>query len=322
MRPFRFGYQIRCPRSAGDLITEARAAEEAGFDVVHTWDHVVGGPDGWSPLAPLTGIAAATTRIRVGPLVLNNDFHHPVHLAREIATIDHLSGGRVELGIGAGHSFPEYEAIGQAFDPPRVRKARLAEAVEIIRELLAGHVVTFDGEHYQLDGVRTMKSAQSRVPILVGVNGKTALTHAAHHADIIGLTMFGRTLEDGNRHEARWEPARIDTTIEHIRSAAADRWNDLELNALVQAVAITDDRNAAAADLASRVPGLTAEEALVAPFLALGTHRQIADHLLRCRERWAISYYSVRDIESFAPVIEILRDHDSSALGATQGATG
>ena len=135
--------------SAAELRSLARAAEGAGFDVIHTWDHVT---DGWSPLAPLVALAEATTRIRVCPLVLNNDFHHPVHLAQELASIDHLSGGRLEVGIGAGHAFTEYAAIGAAFDPPAVRKARLGEAVEILGRLLAGEEVTFHGSHYDLEG--------------------------------------------------------------------------------------------------------------------------------------------------------------------------
>ena len=156
----------------------------------------------------LMAVAESTTRIRICPLVLNNDFHHPVLLAQELASIDHLSEGRLEVGLGAGHSFTEYAAIGLRFDPPSVRKARLAESVEIIRQLLDGDAVTYRGEHYQLESVRTLRSRQDHVPLLVGVNGKRALAHAARHADIIGLTMLGRTLEDGQHHEVQWQPAK------------------------------------------------------------------------------------------------------------------
>jgi alkanesulfonate monooxygenase SsuD/methylene tetrahydromethanopterin reductase-like flavin-dependent oxidoreductase (luciferase family) len=135
--------------------------------------------------------------------VLNNDFHHPVHLARELASLDQLSGGRLEVGIGAGHAFTEYAAIGQQFDPPAVRKGRLAEAVELLRHLLDGESVSFAGEHYHLDSVRTMRALQPHVPILVAVNGRRALAHAAGHADVIGLSGLGRTLPDGQRHEVR-----------------------------------------------------------------------------------------------------------------------
>jgi alkanesulfonate monooxygenase SsuD/methylene tetrahydromethanopterin reductase-like flavin-dependent oxidoreductase (luciferase family) len=126
VRPFRFGFQVaEC--SADELRLQAQAAEAAGFDVMHSWDHVV---DGWAPLAPLMALADRTTTLRICPLVLNDDFHHPVHLAQELASLDHLSGGRLEGGIGAGHPFAECEAIGQRVDPPSVRRARLAESVE------------------------------------------------------------------------------------------------------------------------------------------------------------------------------------------------
>src|SRR5207244_1041984 len=154
MRTFRFGFQVR-QETAAELRTTARAAEAAGFDVISTWDHVV---DGWAPLSPLLAMADCTTRLRICPLVLNNDFHHPVHLARELASMDHLSGGRLEVGIGAGHAFTEYAAIGQAFDPPRVRKQRLAEAVEVLRQLLDGKEVSFAGEHYRLAKAQDRKS--------------------------------------------------------------------------------------------------------------------------------------------------------------------
>jgi probable F420-dependent oxidoreductase len=255
-------------------------------------------------------VADVTTRIRVCPLVLNNDFHHPVLLAQELASIDHLSEGRLEVGLGAGHSFTEYAAVGMPFDPPSVRKARLAEAIEVIRPLLDGEAVSYNGEHYQLRDVRTLRSRQDHLPLLVGVNGKRALAHAARHADIIGLTMLGQTLEDGQHHEVHWQPERLDATIDHIRDQAGERWSSLELNVLVQAVVITEDRRDAAQRLVDRVPGLSVDDALVTPFLALGSHDEIAQHLLTCRERWNISYFSVREISRFAPVIERLRAQD------------
>jgi probable F420-dependent oxidoreductase len=301
---FRFGYQIGgC--DADELRTNAAAAEAVGFDVVHTWDHV---GDGWSPLVPLMAIASVTERVRLCPLVVNNDFRHPVHLAREVAAIDHLTDGRIELGIGAGHSFTEYDAIGMTFDPPAIRKARMAEAVEILRGLLDGETVSFFGEHYQLRSVRTMRPRQERLPILVGVNGRAALSHAARHADVIGLTMLGRTLADGQRHETRWEAERLDRTVSFVYEQAKGRARPLELHALVQAIIVTDDRKAAAAAVVRDGWAPTEDDALTSPFLAIGTHDEIAEHLLACRARWGISYFSVRDIESFAPVIERLRN--------------
>jgi probable F420-dependent oxidoreductase len=184
---FRFGYQLGSVDTE-ELLANARAAEAAGFDVVHTFDHV---GELWPPLMPLAAIASVTERIRLCPLVVNNDFHHPVHLAREVAALDHFSGGRMELGLGAGHSFTEYEAIGAPFDPATVRKARMCEAVEILRGLFDGDAVSFAGDHYQLRDVRISRPRQTRLPILVGVNGPRALAHAARYADTIGLTMLG-----------------------------------------------------------------------------------------------------------------------------------
>jgi probable F420-dependent oxidoreductase len=285
-----------------ELVRAARAAEAAGFDVFQVADHV--GPE-FSPFVPLAAAAAATTTIRLGTLVCNNDFRHPVVLAQEVATLDHVSDGRVELGLGAGHSFTEYAALGLTFDPPAVRKSRLAEAVDILGPLLQGEAVTYVGAHYRITGARTLRPVQARLPLLVGVNGRRALAHAARHADTVGLTMLGRTLEDGQHHEVRWEAERLDATIDHIRAASGDREPPAELHALVQAVVLTDDRHAAAEDFGARL-ATSPEDVLSTPFLCLGTHEEMAHHLLACRDRWGISYFTVRDIETFAPVMELV----------------
>jgi probable F420-dependent oxidoreductase len=307
MRPFRFGFQYRSG-TADELRAMAVEAEQAGFDVVSSWDHVGAS---WTPLLPLLSMAEATTRLRICPMVINNDFHHPVQLAAEISDLDHLTGGRVELGLGAGHAFTEYDALGVAFDPPAVRKRRLAEAVGIIRRLLDGEAVTVDGEHYRLRDAQVRRSRQDRVPILVGVNGRDALARAALDADAIGLTALGRTLEDGHRHEVRWQAERIDATVEHIRRSAGDRATLIELNALVQVVEVTDDRMGALERIAAGVEGLSVEDASTAPFLAVGTHDEIAEHLRSCRRRWGISYFTVRSIADMAPVIDRLRATDT-----------
>lgn len=309
MRRFRFGYQFRSGPAA-ELRAAAVRAEEAGFDLFHSWDHVV---DGWAPLAPLLSAAEATTRLRVCPLVINNDFHHPVHLAREISSMDRLTDGRVELGIGAGHSFDEYEQVGQSFDPPAVRKARLRESVGILRRLLDGEEVDFAGDHYTLSKAKVMRAQQDRLPILVGVAGREALSHAARHADTIGLMGLGKTLPDGHHHEVRWEPDRLDATVTFIRDNAVGRSTPLELNALVQQVIVTDDRRAAAAEIVAEVPSLALDDALSTPFLAIGTHDEIAEHFVECRRRWGISNFSVRSIEDVQPVIERLRAADAAA---------
>jgi probable F420-dependent oxidoreductase len=302
VRPFRFGLQVTSddPR---EVVRSAQAAEAAGFDVFQMGDHLGAS---CSPLVALAAAALATSTIRVGTLVLNNDLRHPLTLAQELATIDRLSGGRLEVGIGAGHSFTEYGAAGIDFDPAAVRKERLAEAVEILRALFGGDPVTWTGAHYRLDRAVTLTPVQHPVPLLVGVHGKAALAHAARHADIVSLTMTGRTLEDGQHHEVRWEASRLDDTVAWIRTNAGDRWSGLELHAMVQAVVVTNDRLGAADAIAARTR-MDRADILSTPFVCLGTHREIAEHLEACRQRWGISYFSVRDLGSFAPVVDLMK---------------
>jgi probable F420-dependent oxidoreductase len=226
-------------------------------------------------------------------------------LAREVATLDRLSGGRVELGLGAGHTPAEFAAAGIPFVPARDRKARLAEFVEIIRLLLDGETVDHDGAHFELAGAAIGRTPAARVPILVGGSGRSLLTHAAEHADIVGFTGLGRTLPDGHRHAARFQPQVLDDEVATVREAAGSR--AVELNVLVQRVEITDDREAAAAALADAVEDLTITDALTTPFLALGTPDEVADHLRSANERWGISYFVVREADVFAPVIDRLR---------------
>jgi len=307
VRPFRFGFQATSS-DLQEVVHQARRAEDAGFDIFQVGDHVGAEP---SPLLALAAAAEATDRIRLGTLVLNNDLRHPVTLAQEVATLDHQSGGRLEVGMGAGHSFTEYAAMGTTFDPPAVRKERLAEAVEIVRALLDGAPVTFAGKFYQLDGATTLAPLQEHVPILVGVNGPAALAHAVEHADIVAPTMLGRTLEDGHRHEVRWEADRLDHTIDWMQGCAGHRWPSLEVHALVQSVVVNGDRRRVGVDIAART-GMDIADILSSPFLCLGSYEEIAQHLRVCRERWGVSYFSVRDVEAFGPVIRLLRNADGA----------
>ncbi len=307
VRPFRFGFQS-ITGDVAEVVRSARAAEAAGFDIFQVGDHV---GTQLSPFVALAAAAAATSTIRIGTLVLNNDLRHPVAVAQEAATLDRVSDGRVELGLGAGHSFPEYQAIGMIFDPPAVRKARLSEAVEILRRLLDGHDVDYAGTHYQVTGARALRPVQQHLPLLVGVNGRTALARAAGLADTVALTMLGRTLEDGQHHEMRWEAERLDATIDVIRTAAQDRWPQLELHALVQTVLETATRARVADELNDQL-AISASDVLATPFLCLGTTEEMAQHLLACRDRWGISYFTVRDIEAFAPAMALVRSLDGA----------
>jgi probable F420-dependent oxidoreductase len=284
--------------SPSELADVARRAEAAGFDTLLTGDHV-GTPD---PFVVLQAAADATTTLRVGTYVLNNDFHDPVLLARAVATVDVLSDGRFELGLGAGHGQPEYEARGVPFQPAAARVARLTEAVTVLRRLLGGESVTCDGVYYRLrDATCSPKPRQTRIPIVVGGNGVTVLRLAAREADGVGLTGLGRTLPDGMRHEVDYSTASLEGRLRMIDEAAGAR--PLERSALVQVVALTDDRGAMARRLVERVPGLTAADAMETPFLLFGSRSQLVDQIVTAQQRWGLRYFVTR-----AGTLEVMED--------------
>src|SRR6266852_2600210 len=169
MRPFRFGVNVRTARSHAEWADKARKVEALGYAVLLVPDHLA---ELLAPLPALAAAAAATTRLRVGTAVLNNDFRHPVLLAREAATLDVLSDGRLALGLGAGHMRSEYEQVGLAFDPGATRVERLAESVVLVKRLFEGDTVTFAGRHYRVPGhtIHPRPMQRPRPPIFIGGN--------------------------------------------------------------------------------------------------------------------------------------------------------
>ena len=302
-RPLRIGHQLSA-RIEGDPVAGALRAEVMGFDIVLVADHV--GP-GWAPMSTLAAIASVTERIRLGTLVMNNDMRNPVQLAWEASTLDRLSGGRFELGLGAGHTPSEYDTTGVERSAPAARKRRLAESIEIIRGLLDGEVVDHVGEHYRIEHARIDPAGQEHLPILVGGNGAALLTHAGRHADIVGLQGLGRTREDGHSHEVKWSTRHLDEQIGQVRIGAGARFDEIEFNALVQVVQITDDREAALAEVVDHVDGLTMDDADSTPYLLIGSVDEIVQHMLTCNERWGISYFVVRELDDFEPVLQAFR---------------
>ena len=271
----------------------------AGFDVVLLADHV--GTDGFSPMPTLAAIAAATSTVRLGTFVLNAEMRNPVQLAWEAATIDRLSAGRFELGLGAGHTPHEFAECGIEMALPAERKQRLMAQVELLRALLDGE--TASSEPLGVIAASTGRAVQDRLPILVGGNGAALLGHAGAHADIIGLQGLGRTLEDGHRHDVRWTTEHLDRQLAQVRAGAGERFDELELNALVQVVEITDDADAAVTALCERIPTLDPAEVHDLPYVLIGTVDEIVDQIHRCRERWGITYFAVRTLDEFVPVI-------------------
>jgi probable F420-dependent oxidoreductase len=300
-RSFRFGLTVGGAPTRQELQDLARDAEARGIDAVVVPDHLVDGL--MSPFVAMTSMAEATTTLRVGTLVLNNDFRHPALLAREAATLDLVSEGRVELGIGAGHSAPEYDEIGMRFDRASVRVERLEESVAILRRLFDGETVTTTSAHYQLR--EHLLFPARRPALLVGGNGDRVLRLAGTYADIVGFAGLGRTRPDGYTHDAQWADEQIDAKVAIVRDAATGRAEVPVFNALVQHIEITNDRRSVAERIAAVVKN-PVDTMLTAPYMLIGTIEEIVEQLHRARERWGFSYFVTRDLEPTAQVIQAL----------------
>ncbi len=289
MKPFRFGVIVRSGGSRAEWVDQARKVEDLGYSSLTVPDHLA---EMLAPMPALVSAAAATKTIRIGTTVLNNDFRHPVLVAREAATVDLLTDGRLELGLGAGYVKAEYEQAGLRFDPGGARVERLAEAAVIVKRLLAGEQVTFIGQHYRVTEhkIHPLPVQQPHPPILIGGNGPQLLTLAATEADIVGLT--GITFRRGGTEPdlSGWKARGVDDRVKLVRDAAGDRYERLELNALVQRVIVTDDRRKAAEKLTRGWTQLSAEEILQSPYALVGTVDQLVEDLQARRARWGMSY--------------------------------
>jgi len=301
-RPFRFGVTAPTPDAGTDWIERARRVERLGYSILVVPDHF---RDHLAPVPALTAAALATTRLRVGSLVFSNDFRHPAVLARDAATIDVLSGGRFELGLGAGWLRAEYDQAGIPFDAPGTRVERLEEAVTIIKGLLAGERVTFAGRHYTVADLEGRPTPVQRPypPLAIGGGGRRTLTLAAREASIVGRVPRARR-DGGGLDLTDLSDAATREKIDWVRAAAGARFDSLELHALIQAVGVGEGRTVAADQLAARFK-VALEVVLETPYVLLGTIEQICDTLQQRRERYGISYLTVfeRDMEAFAPVV-------------------
>lgn len=304
MKPFRFGVNVGPSRSRAEWVAKANMLESLGYDSLTVPDHLA---DLLAPMPALVSAAEATTTLRVGTNVLNNDFRHPVLLAREAATVDLLTGGRLQLGLGAGHMRSEYDQAGLNFETGGTRVERLAEAVTVIKGLLSGHRVTFAGRHYRVTGhaIQPLPVQQPHPPIVIGGNGSRLLTLAAREADIVGLS--GITFRRGGTAPdlSGWKVSRVEETVRLVREVSGDRWERLELNVLVQRVLVVDDRRRAAEELARHWSELSPDEILQSPYMLIGSIGELVEDLQRRRERWGMSYLTIREpyATAFAPIV-------------------
>ncbi|MFF1960603.1 LLM class F420-dependent oxidoreductase [Streptomyces sp. NPDC058220] len=288
-RPFRFAVNMLTPAAGPEWRKRCRRAEALGFDVIQVPDHL-GMP---APFPALVAAAEATGRPRLGTFVLNTAFWNPALLAREIATTDTLTEGRLEVGLGTGYVQEEHERAGLEFLPPRERVDLLTRMVGELDRLLG-------------DEAHVPRPAQlPRPPLLIGGNGDRVLRLAAEHAEITAFT-GARVTPDGVRVLTAEE---LDGRVAAYRGFEAGRPAPAELNLLLQMVTVTQDRRAAVRELRPMAPHLTEDQILEVPVIAVGTVRQIADQLRERRERFGFSYLTVLDpfMEAFGPVIEELR---------------
>jgi probable F420-dependent oxidoreductase len=300
-RPFRFGVQASTAVNRSAWVELARRCEASGYATLTMPDHFT---DQLAPMPALMAAADATETLRVGALVWDNDYKHPVVMAKELATLDLLSDGRLEIGLGAGWMVSDYEQAGMTYDPAGVRVDRFVEGLAVIKGLFAEGPLTYEGTHYRITGLDGLPKPMQRPwpPILVGGGGKRVLRIAAREADIVGIN---GTLAHGVVNAeaiATMTAAAVDEKVAWVREAAGDR--DIELNVRAFMVSVTRDRKGDAESIAALV-GLSAQELLASPFALVGTPSQLADDLRERRERWGFSYVIVgaNDVDAFAPVV-------------------
>ena len=307
MHPFRFAVHTGGGRLTHDFPALVRRTEELGYDALYVTDHL---GRQLSPIAALATAAALTTRIRIGAYVFANDFRHPLILAREAATLDVLSGGRLDLGLGAGWMRSDYRRIGMPYDRPGLRIDRLEEALGLIKRLLSGEAVTHEGRFYRLEGARVgpLPVQRPHPPIMLGGGGPRLLRMAAREAQIVG---FAPQMGTAGRPmlRATTESALADR-VAAVRAAAGSRFEELELNVFVADAGVVGDGQPLPASLSALVKSAGPAAVGGSPYLLYGTASQLRERLLRRRERLGITAYGIpaSAMEAFAPIVERLRD--------------
>jgi probable F420-dependent oxidoreductase len=289
-RRFRFGAGASSAASRTEWEEKARRTEGLGYSVLHIPDHL---GRQLAPVPALVAAAAATDRLRVATLVLDNDFRHPVLLAKETATLDLLSEGRLEVGIGAGWQRSEYEAAGLSFDPPGERVGRMEEAIQVLKALWADGPASFNGRYYKLLDQEGWPKPQQRPgpPIAVGGGGRRVLSLGAREADTVSIAV---RFVDGTADVSSLSEEALAEQIGWIDRAAGERRSGLELNLLLQGIWITDVPRSVAEDLAPRFQ-LQPDAILTSPHLLVGTLDHLVERLHELRERFGVSYLSVHE---------------------------
>ena len=305
-RGFRFGVQVSKETTAKGWAELARRTEAAGYEVLTMPDHFT---DQLAPIPALMAAASATTTLRVGALVFDNDYKHPVVLAKELATIDLLSDGRLDIGLGAGWMISDYKEAGMPYDSPKVRIDRFIEGVAVIRGAMAEGSFSFSGDHYTITNYNGQpKPIQARPPLLIGGGGKRVLTYAAREADIIGINGTLTAGVVGPEALSTMTAESVDEKVAIVAAAGAHRINDIEMNIRTFFVKVTNDC-AATVDGISSMFGVSKDMIDASPFALIGSVEECIEQLLERRERWGFSYTIVgaENIDECAPIVAALR---------------
>jgi len=310
VKPFRFLADAFDVTSARELAERARAAEDLGVTTFVLPDHLI--PQ-LAPIPYLATVAAVTERLRISAFVHNNDLRHPAVLAQDLATLDVLSGGRLDVAIGAGWNEPEYRAIGLSFDPVRVRQARLAEAITVLKGCFGEGPFSFSGEHYTItDHDGHPKPVQRPYPpFFVGGGGRRTLELAAREAAIVGLAPRILSGQRGDPSSITW--AATEEKLAWVRAAAGDRFEDLEFNVYPSQwpVVVTDDLGGEARKVIDHMrertgQELTEQEVIDSPHIFIGSIERFVEKFSELRERLGINSFLVGGLDDLGPVVERL----------------
>lgn len=277
-----------------------------GYSTLFVPDHF---DEGLGPIAAMATAAAVTTTLGVGALVFDCDFRHPAVLARELATVDLISEGRLEVGLGAGWKNLDYQRSGIPMDPPKVRVDRMIEYLAVLKGLFGGGEFSFAGEHFtisDLDGTPAPHRPEGP-PILIGGGGRRVLRFAGANADIVGVNASIHSGEVDSAAAQDGHPERIDEKVTWVREGAGSRFEELELNAWLAAAEITE-HSSAAAEFLAEVFGVPAADALSSPLVLIGSRAEIGERLAERRERWGYSYHVIPgdQARAFGPLVASL----------------